>query len=71
MVNAAVVDQADENQAIQVFLGAGIKLPTGARFSEITDYLEWYELQGTTGSWDALFRADLSWRRNQIRDHQQ
>lgn len=66
MVNAAVVDQADESQSLQVFLGAGIKLPTGAKFSEITDYLEWYELQGTTGSIDALFRADVSWRSNKF-----
>ncbi len=66
MVNAAVVDIASEKQSIQLFLGAGIKLPTGAKFREIADYLEWYELQGTTGSWDALFRADLSWRRNKF-----
>ena len=64
MASYTLVDQADEISALQVFVGAGLKLPTGAKFPDILDYLEWYELQGTTGSWDPMFRADLSWRKN-------
>jgi|GEM_PF-1289161 len=64
MVSHTLIDQSEEDKAFQLFLGAGVKLPTGTRFSEITDYLEWFELQGTSGSIDGLIRLDASWRKN-------
>jgi hypothetical protein len=62
MVNRGLIVKDEFNKAVRVFVGAGVKLPSGWRFRRLEDRVYYFDIQGTTETLDLLFQTDITLR---------
>ena len=62
MLNYGLLIGENDQQAWRVFVGAGLKLPSGWRFRRQKDRENFTDIQGGTGSLDFLLQVQGSWR---------
>ncbi|MEM0997326.1 MAG: hypothetical protein AAGN35_09620 [Bacteroidota bacterium] len=62
ILNRGLVVQDNFNRSGRIFVGAGVKLPTGWRFRNVNDRISFFDIQGTTESLDFVFQTETSFR---------
>lgn len=54
------------DRVFQAFAAAGVKLPTGRRFPTLAEKLDWFDLQGSTESFDVQTSLQATWRKGKF-----
>lgn len=62
VLNRGLIVNDEGDHSFRLFLGGGVKLPTGWRFQGFTDRIDFIDIQGSTESLDFIAQSEVSWR---------
>lgn len=62
VLNRGLIVKDQGNHSLRLFLGGGLKLPTGWRFPGWADRIDFIDIQGSTESLDFIVQTEANWR---------